>query len=133
MKNSFIRHIFNVKRQRDTLHGNKNFIKLLVKLTNISESDATHISIRDICSNKFLSYIYALSCNVPTSKIYHYGNFGKCKEIPENCVIKYDKGQDGIYVLCLKKGENIYNEEIKLIGELESLIDEIKKRIYNGA
>lgn len=111
MKNSFIRHIFNVKRQRDTLHGNKNFIKLLVKLTNISESDATHISIRDICSNKFLSYVYALSCNVPTSKIYHYGEFGKCKEIPKNCVIKYDKGQDGIYVLCLKNEENIYKEE----------------------
>ena len=31
MKNSFIRHIFNVKRQRDTLHGNKKFSKLLMK------------------------------------------------------------------------------------------------------
>jgi hypothetical protein len=111
MKNSFIRHIFNVKRQRDTLHGNRKFTYLLVKLTKMQESQATHISIRDICSNKFLSYVYALAANVPTAKIYHYGVFGDCEKIPKNCVIKYDKGQDGIYVLCLKDSENIYNEE----------------------
>jgi hypothetical protein len=138
MKNSFIRHIFNVKRQRDTLHGNKKFAKLLMKLTNIPQDEATHISIRDICSNKFLSYVYSLSSNVPTAKIYHYGEFSKCENIPKNCVIKYDKGQDGIHVLCLRNGSNLYNEERELAwkskadvsGDIPVMIEELLENKY---
>jgi len=111
MKNTFIRHIFNTKRQREVLHGNKKFTHLLCKLTKMREEECTHISIRDICSNKFLSYVYALAQGVPTAQVYHYGKFGDCKNMPSNCVIKYDKGQDGIYVLCLKNSQNVYNEE----------------------
>lgn len=141
MRNSFIRHIFNVKRQRDTLHQNPLFTKLLVKLTQIRREEAINISIRDICSNKFLSYVYALASNVPTAKVYHYGEFGKCDKIPNNCVIKYDKGQDGIYVLCLKEKENIYNEErdlawksVKDISpETPVMIEELLENKYTTA
>ena len=78
MKNSFIRHIFNVKRQRDTLHGNKSFSKLLVKLTGIPQVMKQLIFrfVISVLINFYLTYMH-LSCNVPTAKVYHYGEFGK--------------------------------------------------------
>ena len=139
MKNDFIRHIFNVKRQREILHGNKEFTALLTSITSISKHDATHLSIRDICSNKFFSYVYALSCNVPVPKIFHYGILSEYGKLPDECVIKYDKGQDGINVLCLRNGENIYREQRELAWsslddvdkDMPVVIEELLENKYN--
>ena len=141
MKNAFIRHIFNVKRQRDIKHANSNYSRVLEGLTPLTTNEINNLSIRDICTNKFLSYLYALSHNIPTTKIYHYGKLKDLDELPDDCVIKFDRGMDGVHVLCLKHGQNLYDEQRDLAWkevsdihpELTVVVEELLENKYQSA